>query len=48
MSESRTTVVFIHGLWLHASSWSPWATMFEEAGYATLAPSWPGIPDTLS
>jgi len=47
MSESRTTVVFIHGLWLHASSWSPWATMFEEAGYATLAPSWPGIPETV-
>jgi pimeloyl-ACP methyl ester carboxylesterase len=47
MSETGTTVVFIHGLWLHATSWSPWTTLFEEAGYATVAPGWPGIPDTV-
>ena len=47
MSETRTTVVFIHGLWLHATSWAPWADLFEEAGYACVAPGWPGIPDTV-
>ena len=39
---SGTPVVFIHGLWLHASSWQPWITRFEQAGYAAQAPGWPG------
>ena len=34
-------VVFVHGLWLLASSWDRWRTVFEEAGYATVAPDWP-------
>jgi hypothetical protein len=33
-----TPVVFIHGLWLLASSWDRWAAVFEEAGYTALAP----------
>src|SRR5712664_865324 len=37
-------VVFVHGLWLLPSSWDRWATVFEEAGYTTLAPSWPDDP----
>ena len=40
-------VVFIHGLWLHATSWQPWTQLFGEAGYTTLAPGWPGDPDTV-
>jgi pimeloyl-ACP methyl ester carboxylesterase len=40
-------VVFIHGLWLLATSWAPWRAHFEEAGYATLAPGWPGDPETV-
>jgi alpha-beta hydrolase superfamily lysophospholipase len=47
MSAPRTPVVFIHGLWLHASSWQPWVDLFEAAGYAPLAPGWPGIPETV-
>jgi non-heme chloroperoxidase len=43
----RTPVVFIHGLWLLASSWDRWAAVFEEAGYAPLAPGWPDDPDTV-
>jgi pimeloyl-ACP methyl ester carboxylesterase len=43
---TRTPVVFIHGLWLHASSWTPWLDLFTEAGYAPLAPGWPGVPET--
>jgi pimeloyl-ACP methyl ester carboxylesterase len=37
-------VVFVHGLWLLASSWHRWRGHFEERGYATLAPGWPGDP----
>jgi pimeloyl-ACP methyl ester carboxylesterase len=42
MSEARTPVVFIHGLWLAASSWQPWIDYFAERGYDAIAPEWPG------
>jgi pimeloyl-ACP methyl ester carboxylesterase len=41
-------VVFIHGLWLHSTSWQPWAEMFQAAGYATHTPEWPGAADTVA
>jgi pimeloyl-ACP methyl ester carboxylesterase len=47
MTSARTTVVFIHGLWLHATSWAPWLELFRQAGYEPVAPGWPGIPDTV-
>src|SRR5579864_3310462 len=40
-------VVFVHGLWLHASSWGSWAELFRESGYEPLTPGWPGIPDAV-
>jgi non-heme chloroperoxidase len=43
----RTPVVFVHGLWLLPSSWDRWATVFEAAGYAPLAPGWPDDPETV-
>jgi pimeloyl-ACP methyl ester carboxylesterase len=43
-----STVMFIHGLWLHSSSWAPWQEFFEAAGYDTLAPEWPGTPETVA
>ena len=42
-----TPVLFIHGLWLHASSWGMWAERFEAAGYETRAPGWPGDGQTV-
>ena len=36
------TVLFIHGLWIHGSSWNPWQELFEREGYATVATGWPG------
>jgi pimeloyl-ACP methyl ester carboxylesterase len=42
-----TPVIFIHGLWLHATSWNPWVELFREAGYEPLAPGWPGDSDTV-
>ena len=41
-------VVFIHGLWLHATSWNPWVELFRDAGYAPVAPGWPGEPDSVA
>jgi pimeloyl-ACP methyl ester carboxylesterase len=46
--SGRQPVVFVHGLWLLPSSWDAWRALFEERGYATLAPGWPDDPDTLS
>ncbi|GAA1946088.1 alpha/beta fold hydrolase [Nocardioides panacihumi] len=40
-------VLFIHGLWLHASSWDDWIGHFAAAGYDGSAPGWPGDPDTV-
>ena len=34
-ASGKTPVVFVHGLWLLPSSWDRWATLFEDAGYAT-------------
>ena len=46
-ATGRQPVVFIHGLWLLPNSWDRWASLFEEAGYAPLAPGWPDDPDTV-
>jgi pimeloyl-ACP methyl ester carboxylesterase len=46
-SSGRTPVVFIHGLWLLPSSWDRWVGLFEENGYAGVAPDWPDDPETV-
>lgn len=45
--SGNTPVVFIHGLWLLASSWDNWADFFKQAGYAPLTPDWPDDPETV-
>lgn len=40
-------VVFVHGLWLHASSWQPWLDLFAQHGYDPVAPGWPHEPPTV-
>jgi len=47
MTSTRTPVVFIHGLWLHTTSWAPWLELFRQAGYEPIAPGWPGVPGTV-
>jgi pimeloyl-ACP methyl ester carboxylesterase len=42
-----TPVVFIHGLWLHATSWGPWLELFAEHGYDPVAPGWPNEASTV-
>ncbi|MEU2739340.1 alpha/beta fold hydrolase [Streptomyces sp. NPDC007095] len=48
MSDPRTPLVLIHGLWLHAGSWQPWIDLAQEHGYAPLAPGWPGEAGTVA
>src|SRR5271156_4369855 len=46
-ASGRRPVVFVHGLWMLASSWQPWRELFESHGYATVAPGWPDDPETV-
>lgn len=48
MADTPTPVVFVHGLWLHSTSWQPWMDVFRAAGYDPIAPEWPGIPTTVA
>src|SRR6478672_4349336 len=48
MSDLSRPVVFIHGLFLHATSWEPWVELFEGAGYQPIAPGWPREPATVA
>ncbi len=45
--NKRTPVIFIHGLWLHATSWTDWVDLFADAGYEPTAPGWPGDRQTV-
>jgi non-heme chloroperoxidase len=43
----KHSIVFIHGLWMHASSWQPWMDFFNQHGYDTINPGWPGDADSI-
>jgi hypothetical protein len=45
---NRTPIIFIHGLWLHASSWQSWLDLLAGEGYGPLAPGWPGDSATVA
>jgi non-heme chloroperoxidase len=46
-ATGHTPVVFIHGLWLLASSWDRWSEYFAQVGYAPVSPGWPDDPETV-
>jgi pimeloyl-ACP methyl ester carboxylesterase len=46
-SQAGTPVVFVHGLWLHGSSWEAWLERFTAEGYVPIAPGWPGDGATV-
>ena len=48
MPGTGVPVVFVHGPWLHSTSWQPWADRFREAGYDPVLPEWPGVPETVA
>ncbi|WP_203747074.1 alpha/beta hydrolase [Cellulomonas chitinilytica] len=41
-------VIFIHGLWLHSTSWQPWIELFAASGYQASAPGWPHERPTVA
>ncbi|CAN5348311.1 alpha/beta fold hydrolase [soil metagenome] len=45
---AKTPVMFVHGMWLHSTSWQPWADRFAAAGYDPVMPEWPGAADTVA
>src|ERR1700712_697962 len=47
-NNSKPPIMFIHGLWLHATSWAPWVELFASRGYQASAPGWPGDPATVA
>jgi non-heme chloroperoxidase len=47
-ASGHPPVLFVHGLWLLPTSWTRWAAVFEDAGYAALTPSWPDDPETVA
>ncbi len=46
-ASGKRPVVFVHGLWLLPSSWENWKALFEDNGYASVAPGWPDDPETV-
>jgi pimeloyl-ACP methyl ester carboxylesterase len=46
--SATTPAVFIHGLWVLASSWDRWGELFKKAGHAPVQPVWPDDPETVA
>ena len=46
--SGKQPVVFIHGLWLLASSWDNWTDLFEQAGYSAVKPGWPDDAESVA
>jgi len=45
---AKPTIVFIHGLWMHNSSWQVWMDFFKINGYDCINPPWPGDSATVA
>jgi pimeloyl-ACP methyl ester carboxylesterase len=41
MSDPSKTIVFMHGMYMNAKSWTPWVERATQRGFTTHAPSWP-------
>jgi pimeloyl-ACP methyl ester carboxylesterase len=48
MEAKNRQVMFVHGLWLHSTSWGAWEQLFTDAGYTASAPGWPGDLPTVA
>jgi non-heme chloroperoxidase len=44
---ANNPIVFIHGLWMHSSSWESWMKFFTQHGYQCFNPDWPGDGATV-
>jgi pimeloyl-ACP methyl ester carboxylesterase len=43
MVLTATVIVLVHGAWLNAASWGPFADRLRSRGYEVVAPSWPDV-----
>jgi pimeloyl-ACP methyl ester carboxylesterase len=46
--SEHTPVLFVHGLWLHSSSWQNWVDYYNANGFTAYAPGWPGDGETVA
>lgn len=46
-NKREKSVLFIHGLWIHASSWQSWIELFHQSGFEAAALTWPGDSETV-
>jgi pimeloyl-ACP methyl ester carboxylesterase len=44
---NKSPIIFIHGLWMHSSTWQPWMQFFSQHGYECMSPDWPGDGATV-
>src|SRR5215471_2587635 len=44
---TKNPIVFIHGLWMHSSTWQSWMQFFTQHGYECFNPDWPGDGATI-
>jgi non-heme chloroperoxidase len=42
-ASSKSSIVFVHGLWMTPSNWADWVAHYEAKGYKCSAPGWPGV-----
>jgi pimeloyl-ACP methyl ester carboxylesterase len=42
-TQSKPTIVLVHGLWMTPRSWEKWINRYTEDGYRVLAPPYPGL-----
>ncbi len=47
MAAEAKHVLFVHGLWMHSTTWGAWTDLFREQGFESSAPGWPGDSDTV-
>ena len=45
---AKPPIMFVHGLWMHSSTWDPWMAFFSEKGYEVSNPGWPGDSETVA
>jgi len=43
MSQSKRTIVLVHGLWVTPLSWENFRRHYESLGHQVISPAWPGI-----
>ena len=45
MTDTKSPIVLVHGLWMTPKSWDTWAEYFRARGHEVIVPGWPGIDD---